>query len=57
MIFLVAEAAPVENEIGEVTIEDITEEEEDRHDELEETEDFSAVEPVNDTPVCDICLY
>lgn len=43
----VAEVAPAVNEIGEVTIEDITEEE-NRHGALEESEEFNAVEPANE---------
>ncbi|CAG2230370.1 E3 ubiquitin-protein ligase UPL2,E3 ubiquitin-protein ligase NEDD4-like,Probable E3 ubiquitin-protein ligase TOM1,E3 ubiquitin-protein ligase pub1,E3 ubiquitin-protein ligase Su(dx),Probable E3 ubiquitin-protein ligase hulA,E3 ubiquitin-protein ligase pub3,E3 ubiquitin-protein ligase TOM1-like,E3 ubiquitin-protein ligase NEDD4,NEDD4-like E3 ubiquitin-protein ligase WWP2,E3 ubiquitin-protein ligase UPL1,E3 ubiquitin-protein ligase ptr1,E3 ubiquitin-protein ligase Itchy,E3 ubiquitin-protein ligase HUWE1,E3 u len=41
----VEEAAPAENEIGEVTIEDITEEQEEQNEALEESEAFDAVEP------------
>ena len=54
LYFIVAEAAPAENEIGEVTIEDITEE--DHHNNLEESEIFNAVEPVNDSQVCVILI-
>ena len=46
----VAEVAPAVNEIGEVTIEDITEEE-NRHGALEESEEFNAVEPANENRV------
>ena len=49
-ILTVAEAAPADNEIGEVTIEDITEEE-NRHGALEESEEFNAVEPANENQV------
>ena len=50
IILIVAEAAPAVNEIGEVTIEDITEEE-NRHGVLEESEEFNAVEPANENQV------
>ncbi|VDI57331.1 E3 ubiquitin-protein ligase HUWE1 [Mytilus galloprovincialis] len=45
----VEEAAPAENEIGEVTIEDITEEQEEQNEALEESEAFDAVEPVTES--------
>ena len=48
---IVEEAAPAENEIGEVTIEDITEEQEEQNEALEESEAFDAVEPVTESQV------